>query len=76
MDSSGVLDLTFACRAHGKLGSECQFHATSPYFGIPLFDAAAVQIGLDLKACAAAEARAIDLQVFHDPLHIVAGFGE
>src|ERR1700736_2912850 len=42
-----------------------------------LFDAgAAMQVGLDPQACAAAESRAIDLQVLHDPLHVIAGLGE
>ena len=40
-----------------------------------LFDAAAVQVGFDLKPCPAAEPRAIDLQVLHDPLHVVPRLG-
>ena len=44
---------------------------------VGLFDAgAAVQVGLDLQPRAAAEARAIDLQILHDPLHVVARLGE
>jgi hypothetical protein len=44
---------------------------------VALFDAgAAVQVGLDLQPRPAAEAGAIDLQVLHDPLHVVAGLGE
>jgi hypothetical protein len=35
-----------------------------------------VQVGLDLQPRAATESRAIDLQILHDPLHIVAGLGE
>ena len=35
-----------------------------------------MQIGLDLKPGPAAESRAIDLQVLHDPLHVVARLGE
>src|SRR6267143_6514244 len=43
----------------------------------PLFDAgAAMQIGPDLQPGSAAEARAIDLQILHDPLHVIAGLGE
>src|ERR1700722_11639287 len=41
-----------------------------------LFDAAAVQVGLDLQPRSAAEARAIDLQIFDDPLHVIARLGE
>src|SRR3979411_3139200 len=37
---------------------------------------AAVQIGLDLQPRSAAESCPIDLQILHDPLHVVAGFGE
>src|SRR5450631_198022 len=42
-----------------------------------LFDAgAAVQIGLDLQPGSAAEPETIDLQILHDPLHVIAGLGE
>src|SRR3954453_5416708 len=42
-----------------------------------LFDAgAAAQVSLDLQPRAAAESGAVDLQVLHDPLHIVARLGE
>src|SRR6266496_958806 len=42
-----------------------------------LFDAgAAMQVGFDLESGPAAEPRAIDLQVFHDPLHVVPRLGE
>ena len=41
-----------------------------------LFDAAAVEVGLDLQPRPAAEACAIDLQILHDPLHVVPGFRE
>src|SRR6202012_2229651 len=41
-----------------------------------LLDRAAMQVGFDLKPCAAAEAGAIDLQILHDPLHVVTGLGE
>src|ERR1700686_4800945 len=42
-----------------------------------LFDAGApVQVGLDLEPRAAAESETIDLQVLHDPLHVIAGLGE
>ena len=34
-----------------------------------------MQVGLDLQPRAAAEARAIDLQILHHALHVVAGFG-
>ena len=44
--------------------------------GRDLFDAAAVQVGLDLQPRPAAEARAIDLQILDDPLHVVPGLGE
>ena len=37
---------------------------------------AAVQVGLDLQPRSAAESRAIDLQILHDPLHVIAGLGE
>ena len=35
-----------------------------------------MQIGLDLQPCTAAEPRPVDLQILHDPLHVVAGLGE
>jgi len=35
LNSSGVLDLTFAFRLYGRLGCECQIHSTSAAF---LFD--------------------------------------
>src|ERR1700722_3034710 len=41
-----------------------------------LFEAAAVQVGLDLEPRPAAETCAIDLQIFHDPLHVIASLGE
>ena len=42
-----------------------------------LFDAGtAVQVGLDLQPRPAAKSRAIDLQILHDPLHVIAGFGK
>src|SRR5207237_6615408 len=44
---------------------------------VNLFQAgAAAQIGLDLQPGSAAEAGAIDLQVLHHPLHVIAGLGE
>src|SRR3981189_1413946 len=42
-----------------------------------LLDAgAAMQVGFDLKSAAATEPRAIDLQILHDSLHVVARLGE
>src|SRR5262249_20322462 len=41
-----------------------------------LFDVAAMQVGLDLQPRAAAKSGTVDLQVLHDPLHIVAGLRE
>src|ERR1700712_3271511 len=41
-----------------------------------LFDASAVEVRLDLQPRAAAEAGAVDLQILHDALHVVAGLGE
>ena len=41
-----------------------------------LFDAAAMQVGFDLQPRPTAESRSVALQVFHDPLHIVARLGE
>jgi len=35
-----------------------------------------MQIGLDLQPRPAAKSRAIDLQILHDPLHVIAGLGE
>ena len=35
-----------------------------------------MQVGLDLQPRSAAEAGAIDLQILHDPLHVVAGLRE
>ena len=35
-----------------------------------------MQVGFDLELGPAAEPRAIDLQVLHDPLHVVARLGE
>jgi hypothetical protein len=32
LNSSGVLDLTFAFRLYGRLGCECQIHSTSAAF--------------------------------------------
>src|SRR5712671_6194098 len=37
---------------------------------------AAVQVRLDLQPGPAAEPRAVDLQVLHDPLHVIAGLRE
>ena len=37
---------------------------------------AAAQVGLDQQLAAAAEARAIDLQVLHDPLDVIARLGD
>src|SRR6185437_13865608 len=41
-----------------------------------LLDRAAMQVGFDLKPVSAAEAGAIDLQILHDALHVIAGLGE
>jgi hypothetical protein len=35
-----------------------------------------MQVGLDLQPRSAAEARAINLQILHDPLHVISCFGE
>src|SRR5207249_11224359 len=44
---------------------------------MPLFDAgAAMQVSFDLEPGPAAEPRAIDLQVLHDPLHVIPCLGE
>src|SRR3982751_3801761 len=44
---------------------------------VSLFDAgAAMQVGLDLQPGPAAKSRAINLQILHDPLHVIAGLGE
>ena len=37
---------------------------------------AAMQVSFDLKLGPAAEPRAIDLQILHDPLHVVPRLGE
>ncbi len=55
--------------AHGRQAGQAQA-------GQVLLDAAAVQVGLDLQPGSAAEARAIDLQILDDPLHVVPGLGE
>jgi hypothetical protein len=45
--------------------------------GYQLFVAgAAVQVGLDLQPRAAAKSGPVDLQILHDPLHVIAGLGE
>src|SRR5579871_6327286 len=41
-----------------------------------LFEVAAMQIGLDLQPRSAAKARPVNLQVLHDPLHVVPRLGE
>src|SRR5260221_3947484 len=56
------------------LGSPCTPQARR---NMGLFQAgASTQVGLDLQPRSAAESRAIDLQILHHPLHIVAGLGE
>ena len=47
------------------------------YLGeVPLLDLAAMQVGLDLQPRSAAEARTIDLQILHDPLHVISCLGK
>src|SRR5258705_11871359 len=60
--SQQVTEIVSRCIADGLCGL---FHA-----------GAAAQVGFDLKLRAAAEASAVDLQILHDPLHIVARLGE
>src|SRR3979411_1071829 len=74
----GVPEAFNLCRLVAeRLGTRLAGRAIRSWIIDRLFHAgAAVQIGLDLQPRSAAESCPIDLQILHDPLHVVAGFGE